>query len=100
MPSGRKKGGGVEVAGLGRKKGGLGGTNHLTEAELVIPELPTDKVGAVVGGMGAVRRGVGDNGVRGRVLKGEERIGEKIQGVSDASGPCLGDKDKMTAIVG
>ena len=85
---------------MGIKKGGLSGTDDLTEAELVIPELPTDKVGAVVGGMGAVRRGVGDNGVRGRVLKGEERIGEKIQGVSDASGPCLGDKDKMTAIVG
>ena len=85
---------------MGRKKGGRSGADDLTEAELVIPELPTDKVGAVVGGMGAVRRGVGDNGVRGRVLKGEERIGEKIQGVSDASGPCLGDEDKMTAIVG
>ena len=100
MPSGRKEECGVEVAGLGRKKGGLGGTDHLTEAELVIPELPTDKVGAVVGGMGAVRRGVGDNGVRGRVLKGEERIREKIQGVGDASGACLGNKDEMAAIVG
>jgi hypothetical protein len=100
VPSGRKEGCGVEVAGLGRKKGGLSGTDHLTEAELIIPELPTDEVGAGVSGMGAVSCGVGDNGVRGRVLKGEERIGEKIQGVSDASGPCLGDKDKMTAIVG
>ena len=93
MPSGRKKGGGVEVAGLGRKKRRLGWTNHLTEAELGIVELPTDKVGAGVGGMGAVRRGVGDNGVRGRVLKGEERIREKIQGVGDTSGTCLGNKD-------
>jgi hypothetical protein len=100
VPSGRKEGCGVEVAGLGRKKGGLSRTDDLTEAELVIPELPTDKVGAVVGGMGAVRRGVGDNGVRGRVLKGEERIGEEIQGVGDASGACLGDEDKMTTIVG
>ncbi len=29
VPSGRKKGGGVEVAGLGGKKRGLGGTNNL-----------------------------------------------------------------------
>ena len=84
---------------MGRKKGGLSGTDDLTEAELVIPELPTDTVGAV-GGMGAVRRGVGDDGVRGRVLKGEERIGEEIQGVGDASGACLGDEDVMAAIVG
>ncbi len=83
---------------MGRKKGGLSWTNHLTEAELVISELPTDKVGAVVGGMGAVRRGVGDNGVRGRVLKGEERIREKIQGVCDASGACLGNKYVMATI--
>ena len=93
VPSGRKKGGGFEVVGLGRKKRRLGWTNHLAEAELGIVELPTDKVGAVIGGMGAVRRGVGDNGVRGRVLKGEERIREKIQGVGDTSGACLGNKD-------
>ena len=85
---------------MGREKGGLSRTDDLTEAELVIPELPTDKVGAVVGGMGAVRRGVGDNGVRGRVLKGEERIREKIQGVGDTSGACLGNKDEMATIVG
>ena len=47
-----------------------------------------------------VRRGVGDNGVRGRVLKGEERIREKIQGVGDTSGACLGNKDVMATIVG
>ena len=100
MPSGRKKGGGLEVAGLGRKKGGLSWTNHLAEAQFGIVEFPTDKVGASVSGMGAVRRWVGDDGVRGRVLKGEERIGEEIQGVGDASGACLGDEDKMTTIVG
>ncbi len=32
VPSGRKKGGGLEVAGLGEKKRRLGGTNHLAEA--------------------------------------------------------------------
>ena len=92
VPSGRKKGGGVEVAGLGGKKGGLGGTNNLAEAEFGVDELPTDKVGASVGGMGAVRSGVRDNRVRGRVLEGEEGIGEEIQGVGYASGPCLGDE--------
>jgi hypothetical protein len=45
--------------------------------------------------MGAVGRGVGDNGVGGRVLKGEERIREEIQGVGDASGAWLGDEDAM-----
>ena len=85
---------------MGRKKGRLGWTNHLAEAELGIVELPTDKVGAGVGRMGAVRRGVGDDGVRGRVLKGEERIGEEIQGVGDASGACLGDEDMLVTIVG
>ena len=78
VPSWGKKGRGLEVAGLGGKKRRLGGTNHLAEAELGIVELPTDKVGAGVGGMGAVRRGVGDNGVRGRILKGEERIRDEI----------------------
>ncbi len=100
VPSWGKKGGGLEVAGLGGKKRRLGGTNHLAEAELGIVELPTDKFGAGVGGMGAVRRGVGDNGVRGRVLKGEERIREEIQGVGDASGACLGDENVMATIVG
>jgi hypothetical protein len=76
VPSRRKKGSGLEVAGLGRKERRLGGTNHLAEAKLGVVELTTDKVGAGVGGMGAVGRGVGDNGVGGRVLKGEERIGE------------------------
>ncbi len=63
MPSRRKKWGGLEVAGLRGKKRRLGCTNHLADAELGIVELPTDKVGAGVGGMGPVRRGVGDNGV-------------------------------------
>ena len=49
--------------------------------------------------MGAVRSGVRDNRVRGRVLEGEERIGEEIQGVGYASGPCLGDENVMAAIV-
>ena len=85
---------------MGREEGGLSGTDHLTEAELIIPELPTDEVGAGVSGMGAVSCGVGDNGVRGRVLKGEERIREKIQGVGDTSGACLRNKDVMATIVG
>jgi hypothetical protein len=77
----------------------LGGTYHLAEAELGVVKLTTDKVGAGVGGIGAVRRGVGDNGVGGRVLKGEERIGDEIQGVGDASGACLREEDVMAAIV-
>ncbi len=32
--------------------------------------------------------------------QGEERIREEIQGVSDASGACLGDEDVMAVIVG
>jgi hypothetical protein len=49
--------------------------------------------------MGAVGHGIGDNGVGGRVLKGEERIREEIQGVGDSSGSCLRDEDVMTTIV-
>ncbi len=87
----------------GARKGAasrLGGTNHLAQAELGVVKLTTDKVGAGVGGMGAVERGVGDDGVGGRVLKGEERIGEEIQGVGDASVACLWDEDVMGTIVG
>ena len=100
VPSGRKKGGGLEVAGLRGKKRRLGGTNNLTQAELGVVELTTDKVGAGVGGMRAVGRGIGDNGVGGRVLKGEERVREEIQGVGDPCGSCLGNKDVMATIVG
>jgi hypothetical protein len=100
VPSGRKKGRGLEVAGLRRKERGLGGTYHFAETELGVKKLTTDKVGAGIGGIGAVRRGVGDNGVGGGVLRGEERIGEEIQGVGDASGACLREEDVMTAIVG
>ncbi len=63
VPSRRKKGGGLEVAGLRGKERRLGWTNHLADAELGIVELPTDEVGAGVGGMGSIRRGVGDNRV-------------------------------------
>ncbi len=77
----------------------MGGTNNLAEAEFGVDELPTDKVGASVSRMGAVRSGVRDNRVRGRVLEGEEGIGEEIQGVGYASGPCLGDEHVMAAMV-
>ncbi len=50
--------------------------------------------------MRAVGRGIGDNGVDGRVLKGEERVREEIQGVGDSCGSCLGNKDMMATIVG
>ena len=50
--------------------------------------------------MRAVGRGIGDNGVGGRVLKGEERVREEIQGAGDASGACLGDENVMATIVG
>jgi hypothetical protein len=86
VPSGRKKRGGLEVAGSRGKKRRLGGTNHLIQAELGVVELTADKVGAGVGGMRAVGRGIGDNGVGGRVLKGEERVREEIQGVGDSGG--------------
>jgi hypothetical protein len=99
VPSGRKKRGGLEVAGLRGKKRRLGGTNNLTQAELGVVKLTTDKVGAGVGGMRAVGRGIGDNGVGGRVLKGEERVREEIQGVGDSGGSCLGDKNVMTTVV-
>ena len=49
----------------------------LAQAELGVVELTTNKVGAGVGGMRAVGRGIGDNGVGGRVLKGEERAGKR-----------------------
>ena len=78
MPSRRKKRGGLEVAGLRGKKRRLGRTDHLAQAELGVVELTTDKVGAGVGGMRAVGRG--------RVLKGEERVREEIQGVGDSGG--------------
>ncbi len=100
VPSGRKKGSGLEVAGLRGKKRRLGETGHLAQAELGVVELTTNKVGAGVGEMRAVGRGIGDNGVGGRVLKGEERVREEIQGVGDASGACLREEDVMTAIVG
>ncbi len=100
VSSGRKNGSGLEVAGLRRKERGLGGTYHLAEAELGVVKLTTDKVGAGVGGIGVVRRGVGDNGIGGRVLKEEKRIGEEIQGVGDASDACLREEDVMAAIVG
>ncbi len=63
VPSGRKNRSGLEVTGLGGKKRRLGGTDHLAEAELGVVKLTADKVGASVSGMGAVGRGVGDNGV-------------------------------------
>jgi hypothetical protein len=100
VPSGRKKRGGLEVAGSGGEKRRLGETDYLAEAELGVVKLTTDKVGAGVGGMGAIEREVGDNGVGGRVLKGEERIREEMQGVGDVSGACLGDEDVMATIVG
>jgi hypothetical protein len=100
VPSGRKKRGGLEVAGLRGKKRRLGGTDHLAQAELGVVEITTDKVGAGVGGMRAVRRGIGDNGVSGRVLKREERVREEIYVVGDSGGACLGDKDVMATIVG
>jgi hypothetical protein len=99
VPSGRKKRGGLEVAGLRGKKRRLGGTDHLAQAELDVVELTTDKVGAGVGGMRAVGRGIGDNGVGGRVLKGEKRVREEIQSVGDSCGSCLGNKDVMETIV-
>ena len=92
MPSGRKKGGGLEVAGLGRKKGGLSWTNHLAEAQFGIVEFPTDKVGASVSGMGAVRRRVGDDGVRGRVSKGESGSGKRSKVSVTRVAPVLGMK--------
>ncbi len=83
----------------GRKRR-LGETDHLAQAELGVVELTTNKVGAGVGGMRAVGRGIGDNGVGGRVLKGEERVREEIQGVGDPCGSSLGNKDVMATIVG
>ncbi len=50
VPSEHEKRSGLEVAGLGRKKRRLGGTNQLAEAELGVVKLTTDKVGAGVGG--------------------------------------------------
>ena len=100
VPSRGKKRGGLEVAGLRGKKRRLGETGHLAQAELGVVELTTNKVGAGVGGMRAVGRGIGDNGVGGRVLKGEERVREEIQGVGDSCGSCLGNKDVMATIVG
>jgi hypothetical protein len=101
VPSRRKKRGGLEVAGLRGKKRRLSETDHLAQAELVVVELTTNKVGAGVGGMRAVGRGIGDNGVGGRVLKGEEeRVRKEIQGVGDSCGSCLGNKDVMATIVG
>ena len=100
VPSRGKKRGGLEVAVLRGKKRRLGETGHLAQAELGVVELTTNKVGAGVGGMRAVGRGIGDNGVGGRVLKGEERIREEIQGVGDSCGSCLGNKDVMATIVG
>ncbi len=82
------------------KKRRLGETGHLAQAELGVVELTTNKVGAGVGEMRAVGRGIGGNGVGGRVLKGEERVREKIQGVGDPCGSCLGNKDVMETIVG
>ena len=100
VPSRGKKRGGLEVAGLRGKKRRLGETGHLAQAELGVVELTINKVGAGVGGMRAVGRGIGDNGVGGRVLKGEERVREEIQGVGDPYGSCLGNKDVMATIVG
>ncbi len=74
VPSRGKKRGGLEVTGLRGKKRRLGETGHLAQAELGVVELTTNKVGAGVDGMRAVGRGIGDNGVGGRVLKGEERV--------------------------
>ena len=76
VPSGRKKGSGLEVAGLRRKERGLGGTYHFAETELGVKKLTTDKVGAGIGGIGAVRRGVGGQwGRRKGPQKGREDRG-------------------------
>jgi hypothetical protein len=100
VQSRRKKRSGLEVAGLGGEKRRLGETDDLAEAEFGVVKLTADKVGARVCRMGAIGRGVGDNGVGERVLKKEERIREEIHGVCDASSACLGDEDVMAAIVG
>jgi hypothetical protein len=99
VPSGRKKRGGLEVAGVtawGRgvrvKKRGLGETDHLAQAELGVVELTTDKVGAGVGGMRAAGRGIGDNGVGGRVLKGKRGSGQKSKVSVIRVAPVLGIK--------
>jgi hypothetical protein len=65
VPSRRKKRGALEVAGLRGKTRRWGGTDPLSQAELGVVELTTDKVDAGVGGMRAVGRGIGDNGKSG-----------------------------------
>jgi hypothetical protein len=37
--------------------------------------------------------------VGGGIFEREERVGEVIEGVGDADGPCLGDKNMMATIV-
>jgi hypothetical protein len=100
MPTWREERGGLEVASEGRKKTRLGKTYHAAKAEFGIEKVSSDQIFAGVGGMGTVWRGVGHARVRGRVLKGEEWIGEEVNGVSDAGGAGFGDEYIMTSVVG
>ncbi len=61
--------------------------------------LPTMSVPSNAGWVRTRGGWVGQERVRSGIFEREERVGEVIEGVGDAGGPCLGDKDVGATIV-
>ncbi len=100
VPTRREIGCGCKVAGLRGKEEGFGGSDDLTDPKLRIPELAAYQVAAGIGGVGAFGGRIRQDRVRGGIFKRKERIGEVVEGVGDAGGPCARDKDNVAAVVG
>ena len=90
----------MKIAGLRGEEEGIGGSNDLTDPEIRITELAACQVAAIIGGIGAVRGRVRQDRVRGGIFKRKQRIGEVVEGVRDAGGPCARDKDNVAVVVG
>ncbi len=99
MPAWREEGSGLEVPCLGREKERLSGGNDSAQAKVRIQECLADQVCAVKSWVVAGRGWVGKDRVGGGIFVREERVGEVIDGVGDAGGPCFGDKDMVATIV-
>ena len=99
MPAWREEGFGLEVSCLGREKERLSGGDDSAQAKVRVQICLADQVCAVKSWVGAGRGWVGKDRVGGRIFEREERVGEVIDRVGDAGGPCLGDKDMVATIV-
>jgi hypothetical protein len=99
VPAWREEGIGLEVACLRREEERLSRGSDSAKTKVRVEEGLTNQVGTVERRVRTRGGWVGQDRVRGGIFEREEGIREVIEGVRNACGPCLGDKDVVTAIM-